>query len=562
MKTYEPFDLMDVARRGMNYLVSMVDERQDFLPYWYVQINQAPAYARHVRVDDAELVASWYEAVAALEKILGPDARSTAVKAGFKKHLLRSFGPKGLRYSEPYPWTHSINATFHEQGWVLAGLNRLLQDEPGCDEAERAAAGMVRGMRELVHDKKTLTFWSGDRPVSKPTFEFPGDVYMKDGGWVPERLTGRGDLPVRNNVVIEPLATRARLFDDKIALDLAVGLANHLLSYARYFTYDMQYHGHVHSTVWCAIGLLRLGRMLHDETLIEKAVGIFEFTRSRSSSFGWVPEYIGWHPDTEEHCETCCIKDMIEFALEAADLGYDYWPLVDAFTRNQLAEQQIKDGSFIAVDPSAQDTDDMTWRDIDKRAVGGWSGGALPNSISVARFRSIAGCCVGTAPVGLWLVWSRIVEKRDGCVYVNLPMAKDDALAQVEIGYPNTGMLRVKARQAGRYRIRHYPWMGDRVETRLNGQTLATGWADGCFAFDDVQAGDILELAHPLRTETRHETVCGTDFRVTWKGGDVVELAPPGLPVRLYQRTVGVPKDYPRPATGAAKVDMGPTQQK
>ena len=50
MKQYETFSLEDVARRARHYLTNMVDEEYDYLPYWYVQINEAPAYAKHVRV--------------------------------------------------------------------------------------------------------------------------------------------------------------------------------------------------------------------------------------------------------------------------------------------------------------------------------------------------------------------------------------------------------------------------------------------------------------------------------------------------------------------------------
>ena len=68
---YEKFDLIAIAERARNYLISMVDEKYDYLPYWFVQVNAAPAFARHVRVDDAELVASWYEAIVSIRKILG-----------------------------------------------------------------------------------------------------------------------------------------------------------------------------------------------------------------------------------------------------------------------------------------------------------------------------------------------------------------------------------------------------------------------------------------------------------------------------------------------------------
>jgi len=64
----------------------------------------------------------------------------------------------------------------------------------------------------------------------------------------------------------------------------------------------------------------------------------------------------------------------------------------------------------------------------------------------------------------------------------------------------------------------------------------------------------------------RKETVRGVEYEVTWKGSDVVDIAPHGEPLRLYQRAVGVPKEIPEPpARKAGPVkgfDARPTEQK
>lgn len=227
--------MLDVAAKGRNYITSMVDDKYDYLPYWYIMINESPAYAKHVRVDDAELVASWYEAIVDLQKILGKDDRSQAVEAGFKRHLLNSWGPKGLRYHEPFPWTNTQHSSFHEMGYVLNAMNLLQQEEPDNAEVQQRAEGLVKGMRELVIDRKIHTFWSGDFDVPEKTYEFPNDVYLQDGGWVMERLTGRGETSIRNGVILYPLAVRADLYKDPVALELAEGTANYLLGVSRYF---------------------------------------------------------------------------------------------------------------------------------------------------------------------------------------------------------------------------------------------------------------------------------------------------------------------------------------
>ena len=52
---------------------------------------------------------------------------------------------------------------------------------------------------------------------------------------------------------------------DEVALDLATGIANHLLGPSRYFNYKFEFFGHVHSALWVAAGLIYLYRIVGKE---------------------------------------------------------------------------------------------------------------------------------------------------------------------------------------------------------------------------------------------------------------------------------------------------------
>jgi len=558
---YETYSLDRSARLALNYLTSMVDEREDWLPYWLVNVNGFPAWAKHCRGDDAELVASWYSASVAVRRILGTD-EGREVEEGFKRHLFRHWGDDGLRYHAPYPWTHTIHHSFHEDSYILAGLNTAIEE--GEATARDLAHRMVRGLRALVIRRRLRTFWSGDFPIAEPVYEFPNDVLLQKGGFDLGCVTGRGEPAIRNGIMLHAGARHYQLTGDEVSLDLATGLANHLIGLSRYFNYRGEFFGHVHSTVWAAAGLVLLGRLTGTERYVEFGRRVWEYATSISSSFGWVPEYAQWHPMSEEHCETCCIKDMIECGLELVDAGDEEpWDLVNRFARNQLDEQQIKDGSFVPADPSRRpDEPGITWRDLDTRVVGGWSGGAEPNSISLARFRSIAGCCVGTAPQALEMVWRRAVEERDGVVTVNLPVERDAAAASVAIGYPNEGTLTVKAKKAGEYRLRVLPFMGRHLSLQVNGCDRPLVWRGQCLKLEGVRPGDTILLSHTIRERIELETVRGVEFEVAWKGCDVVRLTPGGAPLKLYQRVEGAPKEVPLPSSTTATMGQGPTEQK
>ena len=161
MPGYQHFDPWNMAKLAHHYLTSMVDEKNGYLPYWLILPNQKPAEAAHCRVDDAELVGSWYEGLDCAMQVLGT-GEGKEVLAGFEAFLRSSWGPKGLHYHRPYPWTHTMHASFHEMGYILPALNRILRKNPGDQEMETRISGLIHGMRSLVIERKVRTFWSGD----------------------------------------------------------------------------------------------------------------------------------------------------------------------------------------------------------------------------------------------------------------------------------------------------------------------------------------------------------------------------------------------------------------
>ncbi len=560
---YEKFDLTRSAMLVRHYILNMVDPAQDCLPYWLVLPNKKPAEAAHCRVDDAELVGSWYEGLVCAMRILG-DGEGEPVRQALRRHLMRSWGEHGLRFCEKYPWTHTVHSSFHEMGYILPGLNMISEDHPDDEENEKRASELVRGMRSLVIERKVRTFWSGDSYETEPIFEFPNDVYLKDGGFDLTRHTGRGEQAIRNALMLPALVRRYELKKDEVALELATGLANYVLGPSRYFNYRMEFFGHVHSAAWFAYGLLRLGSVTGNGEYIKKGKAIYDYIRSISSSFGWVPEYAQWHPMEEEHCETCCVRDMIICARELTKLGYpEYWEDVNSFTRNQLMENQIRYTGYVVCDNSLPDAEGVTYHDLDKRIIGGFTGGSEPNSISLTRFRSIAGCCVGTAPTALLCAWESAVTDEDGALIVNIPMDKDADGYALRSDIPDEGRVALTVRADRRVGFRIYKRCDKNIRLTVNDAAAEFEIKDGV-ALTDARAGDTVEYLFDIETTEEREITRGTGFTVVRRGCDVVDLLPRGEHVRLYQRDLDKEKYYPTPDdvvyTGAA--NYGPTQQK
>ena len=225
---YEQFNLKECAALVHHYITNMVDKSEDNLPYWLLLPNKKPAEAAHCRVDDAELVGSWYEGLVCAMNVL-KTTDGNDVKQSLRRHLMKSWGEHGLRFCEKYPWTHTVHSSFHEMGYILPALNCITEEYPDDAEAEMRTSELIRGMRSLVIERKVCTFWSGDSNEDEPIYEFPNDVYLKDGGFDLTRHTGRGEPAIRNALMLPALVKRYELKNDEVALDLATGLANYVL---------------------------------------------------------------------------------------------------------------------------------------------------------------------------------------------------------------------------------------------------------------------------------------------------------------------------------------------
>lgn len=560
---FERFNPLYNAELVLGYLTGMVDKQYDNLPYWLILPNKKPAEAAHCRVDDAELVGSWYEGIDSALKMLGTNVGDD-VKQSFRRHLMKSWGQHGLRFHEDYPWTHTNHASFHEMGYILPAMNRITEEYPDDSEAEKITSELIRGMRSLVIERKVRTFWSGDYEEKVPLYEFPNDVYLRDGGFELSRHTGRGEQPIRNAIMLHSLVKRYELKNDETALDLAVGIANFVLGPSRYFNWKMEFFGHVHSAMWVASGLVYLGRVTKNELYVEKGKGIYDYVRSLSSDFGWVPEYAQWHPVEEEHCETCCIKDMLQCAEELIKAGYsEYWNDMNLFARNQLVENQITYSGYVTVDNTTADGDGKTFKDIDKRMIGGFTGGSEPNSISLTRFRSIAGCCVGMAPVALKIAWDCAVTDEDGIITVNIPLDKETDEIVLKSFIPDEGRMTLTIKKDGAVGFRLYDWMGKNIRYTVSGKDTPASVKNGIAVFGNLSQGDTVEIVFLIETVEKKENVRGKDLTIFWRGPDVIDIQPHGEHIRLYQRDLSKPKVYPTPHDveykGAA--NFGPTQQ-
>jgi hypothetical protein len=87
---------------------------------------------------------------------------------------------------------------------------------------------------------------------------------------------------------------------------------------------------------------------------------------------------------------------------------------------------------------------------------------------------------------------------------------------------------------------------------------------DGLISVGKVKAGQKVILSHPIRSALKKEFCAGREYKVLWRGCDVIDILPHGEHLRLFQRALKQHKVLPKPedVVYAGAANYGPTQQK
>ena len=138
---YEQYDLLSDASRALSYINNMTDKKQGRLPYWLVLPHKKPAEAEHCKVDDAELVGSWFDAVDCLEHILGKSETTSELYTALSRREIGTFNNGGRsRSRSAYGLGYVFNVFDRNVYAVVDAVCRGLTDR-SCEELGRIGSG-------------------------------------------------------------------------------------------------------------------------------------------------------------------------------------------------------------------------------------------------------------------------------------------------------------------------------------------------------------------------------------------------------------------------------------
>jgi hypothetical protein len=501
------FAFETLAAGSFNYFERLVDAAG--LPYFNVFWTE-PAEAAHDWPDYGDVMSRQLQGAVMLRRMTG---RKAATEDVWRKKALSYIDPSdGLLYRPATSWSRREA----DLGDAALTLYALVTDY--ADSGDPAMGRLSRAMAERLLKQ----FQDGTRPV---------------GQW--------------NGFVIKSLMACARVLECGAALELAGRVVRKVFDADRVFSPDntFRHGGHMHGNLRTLVGAADYALFAGDAVLLSRVDALYRWVRSTGTRFGFLPEVIGRKGDIVL-CETCALMDYAGLGVTLAGHGHpEYWGDMERLARNQYAESQVTDGSWLHPDASRPDTEQFTWRDIDRRVLGAWSGWSSPTHVLACRetldahwggpelkgkTRALQNCCGGSGVHGLFILWKAASRFADGCLRVNLHVDKALPEAEVRCLQPWKGLLTIRLKKSCRVRIRipEFARFED-LRASVNGAAIeAPAWGN-YLEVDGRSAGDVIEVRYPLPVTTAEESIGNPGFRqyryaVTWKGDTVVDMAPLG----------------------------------
>ncbi len=506
--SHQTQSLETYARNSSNYYQQMVDVRGQ--PYFNIFWTD-PAAAAHDWPDFADVTARQLQAVIMLRHMTG---MALPIEQIWLQNLLSLIDPASGLIKRPathYAQGDNGDSFLGDQALTLYALAMVYLDQP--DEKLRSIIfKMVAGL----------------------------DTYVKS--------TQREKDHLLFGFLIKSLMVCARYFGSEQALNLAAWLIDKTFEEDVLFTPDNQFHqgGHVHSLLRTLVGAADYAIYTGDQIRYSRINALYQSFKKLSTRFGFIPEVIHRQDDLIA-CETCALMDYLGLAVTLANHGHpEYWGDVERIVRNHLIESQVKDASWLRTDNSREDTEQFSWRDIDKRMVGGYAGWSSPTHILAYeetltwwgglelknKIRAFQNCCGGSGTHALFIAWKNSAYFDGDTLTVNLHLDKLLPQAEIRCYQPFQGLLTIDLRQACCVRVRIPDFISPQQLKITSAQQAIEPTICGNFIdLGSRKAGEHLELFYPQPIFTTCESIGNPGFRqytyqVTWKGDTVVKIVP------------------------------------
>jgi hypothetical protein len=453
-------DLQEALVLAQRAIVARLDPDEGFRPWFRITLEPQPAL-HHDSWDFVDMAGRYVESLAMIRQLIG---RSVPEEKPLREFFLSMQEEDGLFYNrEPFL------ADMFCQSRALLALSTWFM--------ESGDPAILDRLRRLVH---------GLIAIATPTnaecedcgLRYPANLFSQ-GEWIEGGLFYEAkDLwnvkPGYGGTQLEGIMKYFELSGDPAALEFVRRYLKYFLKEAVVVREDGSFEGHLHSQgiVPTMVGACMYAEATNDQDLFALCERFLRFTFGHCSSFGWVPDGIGWPT-----CETCAVGDVIHLACRMSRLGQgDFWGEVERIARNQLLENQFR------VQISSEGSG------LDDKIVGSFASWAKPNDLLGGP--DLEGCCLGGGVRAIFHVLNNAAYGGE----VRMPLSVDTGDIKVESYLPDEGRVVVTGPSS-------------RVESEV-----------------------------PVESRTTREAVAGVEYEVEWLGDTVVRISPEGDRYPTYVR--------------------------
>ncbi len=495
------------VKSSFNYYTNMVDASG--VPYFNIFWTD-PAEAAHDWPDSGDVTARQLQAVIMARRMTGVEL---PIEKNWRKKILAQLSPQtGLIHR---PNTHFSQgdegvSVIGDQALTLFALVTAYLDN-GDAVLRRAIQKMLERLQQRYEDSA--------EPVSALTHGF----------------------------IIKSLMVCGRLMPSDLALHLAQSLVEKAFADPQIFpaTNTFPRGAHMHTYLRTLVGAADYAIYTNDSNLYHRVEALYRHVKSMTTRFGFLPEVMERQGNIVS-CETCTIMDYLGLAVTLANHGYpEYWGEVERTVRNHLIESQVRDASWLKSDTRKPDTEQFTWRDIDKRMIGGYAGWSSPNHILAAcetlpwggpelrgKTRAFQNCCGGSGTHAFFITWKNAARYDNGGLTVNLHIDKLLPQAEIRCYQPYQGLLTIQLKASCNIKVRIPEFVKPeemKVEPNMAGVKTWGNFLD----LGRRQAGEAIRISYPLPVYQEEISIGNPGFRqyhyrVTWKGDTVVKMEPLG----------------------------------
>ncbi len=531
-------DLVDLARRAINYLTRIAPKEEGYIPFFG---GKAPwhgiAYLTHAPWDYGDGVGRILEALTMVRRVTGSKEAMDVQEAMVKK-LVGFYEPDGVTYRQVSPWSTRVTGPFELRSSAMA-LAALIED--GYEYLRPQLDAAVNGLDRLYSIEQlpiAKGSWNGESwdggevGVGLPVIDALVRAYLVSGN--------EKGLEVAGRMIRHYFTGEHALFDQDGRFIFREKAQTPTKSGKERLDYEASV-GHVHTRTAACTGLARYAVVTGDKDLIALARRVHDHCMGYGTTFGWFPENL--FTDGHEVSELCCTLDMIETQCLLAGAGQiELYGLAERFVSNHATVCQFIPDEEVraALIPAPGDLRDVIGREcyseVLERLAGGYVCVTYPDDYYTAYPGSrndedatylidISGCCSGSGAKAAYVAWREAVSSSRDDVCVNFLL--DRSHFEVDIRFDgNTGILDIRPRAPKAFRVRVPDWTdAARITVRTAGREIAYRLQDGYLHMDRVKSdGDSIEVHFPIQDETAEVGVAKLPYRATWRGSRVVGM--------------------------------------